>query len=393
MTVWAVRIEQNTSRGALSKSLRFCNDQAVDVLVIAGDVFSEQATASQVAESFRHLRETFRPFFQRGGTILAITGNHDQDGRILPFIELARAGMDIAEPPQCLGDLIVPGRMYLFDNCFFGRLCDSAGMEVQFVLLPYPQHSRMLISSKRGATAEQTNRDISHRITRWLNGLPANSKFNGGLRTVLVGHIHVIGSEFARGRFADRNEVTADVSDLPTGWDYLALGHIHKPQRVGGLSHVRYPGSLDRLDFGEQDDRKGVVLIDIGPGGLNGSPRFIEIEATTLMEVRVASAAITVDQLAGQVPNLAYSLVRVIVEPEAAAANSGNIDRTIRQALPCVTNVSWQMPENEGRRGARTAEIKATTRETVCDYLRKRLPDDYPQREALIKLAEGFLDE
>ena len=65
-----------------------CRREDVDVLIIAGDVFSEQATDAQVASSFRHLRSTFQGFFGRGGNILAITGNHDQDGRVRPFIDL-----------------------------------------------------------------------------------------------------------------------------------------------------------------------------------------------------------------------------------------------------------------------------------------------------------------
>src|SRR5260370_2356299 len=119
------------------------HSQSHRVLTIAGDVFSEQATSAQVADSFRHLRTTFRPFFHRGGTILTVTGNHDQDGRVHPSLEPARARMDIAEPPQRPGERFAPGKMYLLDSLFFGRVADSAGMEAQFVLLRFPSHSRM----------------------------------------------------------------------------------------------------------------------------------------------------------------------------------------------------------------------------------------------------------
>ena len=93
-----------------------CEKDGVDVLMIAGDMFSEQATEAQVASSFRHLRSTFRPFFERGGAILAVTGNHDQDGRVRPFIDLARAGMDLDEPPCRPGDHFALGKMYLLDE-------------------------------------------------------------------------------------------------------------------------------------------------------------------------------------------------------------------------------------------------------------------------------------
>src|SRR5262245_46538867 len=114
-------------RRRVERLAELCQDESVDVLTVAGDMVSEEARADQCADSFRHLRRTFRTFFHRGGTILAVTGNHDQDGRVRPFIELARAGMDITEPPRRPGDHFTPGKLYLLDSVFFGRLRDTAG--------------------------------------------------------------------------------------------------------------------------------------------------------------------------------------------------------------------------------------------------------------------------
>jgi len=188
-------------RRRVERVAELCQHERVDVLAIAGDVFSEQATAAQVADSFRHLRTTFRPFFQRGGTILAVTGNHDQDGRVRPFIELARAGMDIAEPPRRPGDHFASGKMYVLDSPFFGRVRDSAGLEVQFALLPFPSHSRILTGAERAATADQLNRPIAQRVTDWIKGLHTDPRFETRLRTVLVAHMSVTGAQFSRGRF------------------------------------------------------------------------------------------------------------------------------------------------------------------------------------------------
>ena len=46
-------------------------------------------------------------------------------------------------------------------------------------------------------------------------------------------------------RVSEENDVVLDAAALPTGFDYVALGHVHKPQRLRGLTHVRYAGSLD----------------------------------------------------------------------------------------------------------------------------------------------------
>jgi exonuclease SbcD len=380
-------------RRRVERVAELCQQEAVDVLAIAGDVFSEQATAAQVADSFRHLRTTFRPFFQRGGTILAVTGNHDQDGRVRPFIELARAGMDIAEPPRRPGDPFAPGKMYLLDSLFFGRVRDSAGMEVQFVLLPFPSHSRMLIGTERVTTADELNRPIAQRVTDWLKGLRTDPRFDTRLRTVLVAHMSITGADISRSRFTltEQYDVIGDANDLPTGWDYVALGHVHKPQCLGGQTHIRYAGSLDRLDFNEQDEDKGIVLVDIGQRGRNADPRFIAIEPTPLVEVRVRDACPTAEQLRAQVADPETALVRVTVEPVATADSTGSVDRAIREGLPCVTSVSWQAPQLDSTPAARTIEVKATVNETVLDYLRRRLHEDDPQRTALLELAEQFL--
>jgi DNA repair exonuclease SbcCD nuclease subunit len=213
------------------------------------------------------------------------------------------------------------------------------------------------------------------------------------LRTVLVAHMSVTGAEISRGRFTltEQYDVIADANDLPSAWDYVALGHVHKPQCLGGLAHLHYAGSLDRLDFTECDQSKGVVLVDIGQRGRKSEPRFIEIEPTLLVEARVTDASSAAEQLMAQVPDPEAALVRVVVEPAATADNTGAVDRAIRQGLPGVTNISWQAPELDGTPAGRTIEIKETIRDTVLLYLQQRLKEEDSQREALLQLAEQFL--
>src|SRR5262249_48082033 len=112
-------------RDRVEQVAEICDREQVDVLLIAGDLFSDLATAPQIADSFRHLRRTFAGFLARGGVAIAVTGNHDQDGRIRPYLELARAGMDLAEPPKARGDRFSPRKAYLLDTAFIGRIHDA----------------------------------------------------------------------------------------------------------------------------------------------------------------------------------------------------------------------------------------------------------------------------
>ena len=224
--------------------------------------------------------------------------------------------------------------MYLLDEFFFGRLRDPAGMGIQFVFLPFPSPSRVPTGANPVTTPEELHRPIAQRVTDWIKNLRNDPRFDTGLRTVLVAHLSVTDTEYSRGRFAltDRHEILADAADLPQTWDYVVLGHNHKPQCIRGVPHVRYAGSLDRLDFSERDEEKGVVLVDIGMGGRKGEPRFIAIEPTSLVEVRVPDAHVTVEQLQAQVPDPATALVKVIVEPAATAdASARSIEPSVRR--------------------------------------------------------------
>src|SRR5688572_6127385 len=71
-----------------------CERHDVDVLLIAGDLFTDRISREDMTESLTHLRLTFKGFFARGGTILAVTGNHDKNHVIDPV----RAGMGLAAP-------------------------------------------------------------------------------------------------------------------------------------------------------------------------------------------------------------------------------------------------------------------------------------------------------
>src|SRR5690349_12686842 len=59
-----------------------CRETDAELLLVAGDLFSEQANVDQMTDALRHLHDVFAAFFARGGSIVAITGNHDRDGRI-----------------------------------------------------------------------------------------------------------------------------------------------------------------------------------------------------------------------------------------------------------------------------------------------------------------------
>lgn len=92
--------------------------------------------------------------------------------------------------------------------------------------------------------------------------------------SILVAHIGVDGSE--TGKYSHRLEGAFKIGDLyPDVFDYVALGHYHKRQFLGGLDNVFYGGNTIQTSFADEGQDKGVFLIDLEQGG---KPTFIPIE-------------------------------------------------------------------------------------------------------------------
>src|SRR5579872_6947726 len=129
-------------RKAVERVADYCAEQKIDVLLVAGDLFSELAGPDALREAIRHLQETFGPFLRDGGTILTLTGNHDKEN----FCQTLRHAMSLAAPlGDRPGETVEPGRLYLATNPTLLRLPDPAhNSSVQFLLMPYPTPTRYL---------------------------------------------------------------------------------------------------------------------------------------------------------------------------------------------------------------------------------------------------------
>jgi DNA repair protein SbcD/Mre11 len=375
-------------RRRVEQVAEFCEQRKADVLVVAGDLFYEYASLEQMTDSLSHVRRSFDRFLGRGGTIIAITGNHDRDGRI----DAVRVGMELAAPPTELGGAFVPGRMYLVNSPFFGRLRDpSDGFDVQFVLLPYPTKERYLVATDKYVTKEEENRLLQARVAEWLAQLSAQPGYQTGARSVLVAHLHVRGSEMhTLYHMRDSDDLIFDDVSIRASWDYVALGHIHKPQAINGLAHVRYPGPLDRLDFGEKDDPRGVLLVEIGREGRRGDPEWLPLEPTPMVELTLADPDQDLQRWRDEYPQAAAMLAKVAIRHRPEQGGRNEVLRRLKDFLPRIASVAWEGTETASAPAERSFAPRADFRSSVREYLERRLADD-PDKDAVLALADSFL--
>lgn len=383
-------------RRAVERVGAYCAEQAVDVLLVAGDLFSELARPDGLREAIRHVQETFGGFLRDGGTIVTLTGNHDNES----FCQTLCHAMSLAAPASGqLGEQAAPGRLYLAAGPTFLRLADRhTGSDVQFVLMPYPTPARYLdtAESQRYASLEEKNLHLQTAYTATLARIRSHARYDRSLPSVLAAHVHVRGGQVSTlFRISEQEDIVFDVSNLPADFAYVALGHIHRPQCIGGNAHVRYSGSIERMDLGEASDNKSVVLFDLGPEGRRGEPWTLPLDATPVYEVSIRNPREELSQLASFHPDADRALVHLRLTYTAGVDNLEETLRALEKIFPRWYAREWQ---ESGALGP-TLVIGDAGRgkgfeDTVRDYLMTELTNhSEAERQDVLARAERLMRE
>ncbi|MCI0457008.1 MAG: exonuclease subunit SbcD, partial [Gemmataceae bacterium] len=378
---------------AVERVSALCEQLAVELLLVAGDLFSELSRPDSLRESIQHLQRTFDRFLLNGGTILALTGNHDNEN----FCQTLRLVMTLAAPASSRdGDLLPPGRLYLATEPSFFRLQARAGHLVQFILMPYPTPARYLTDAdtQRYASLEEKNQKLKSAFVRKLRAIQEDPRFDRTLPTVLSAHVHVHGATLPNlFRISEQESIVFEDGEIPETVAYVALGHIHRAQAIRGLTHIRYPGSIERLDLGEQRDDKGVLLLAIGPKGLVGEPQTLPVEATPIYAVDINDPATQIPLLADRYPDAERALVNIQFTYTAGTDNLEEILSNLEKVFPRWYARNWTeagalgqplTPDESGRH--------KSFEDRVRDYLGSELvnhPDAL--RQGVLARAEALL--
>lgn len=381
-------------RRAVERVADYCRTESVDVLLVAGDLFSELAGAEALRDTIRHLQATFLEFLQTGGTILTLTGNHDREN----FCLTLRAAMSLAAPRVELpGATVAQGRFYLATEPSLLRVDDrKTGIPVQFLLMPYPTTTRYLVgeAGQRYQGYDERNRALMKAFTETLHELRNGLGFSDDLPAVLSAHIGVRGCDLGRlFRLSEEEDVILDPAAIPTGFAYTALGHIHRAQAVGGNSAVRYSGSIERMDLGEQNDEKSVALFDLGPEGIS-EVRLLPMPSTPIYEINVTDPATELAELRQQYPDAKNHLVRIRATYTAGVSSREETLRELESIFPRWYDRQISESNPLGPSLASEQPKARSFAETVRSYVEQELQnhsDD--ERNEILKLLESLIQE
>jgi exonuclease SbcD len=295
------------------------------------------------------------------------------------------------------GELCAPGRLYLATDPSLVRLADRQDRLVQFALMPYPTPARYLRDApQRYATLAEKNRQLQAAFLRHLKRILDHPQWRSDLPAVLSAHIHLQTAQVpGLFRISDQDSMVFDPADLPAQCAYVALGHIHQPQQIGAWPHVRYSGSIERLDLGEQRDQKSVVVVDLGPGGLQGPPRTLPLPATAIYPVTMHDPTVDLPALREHHPDAARDLVTIDFKYTAGVHDLERILRQLDDLFPRWYDRHWEETSALGPQlTAERAGHGKSFEDTVREYLQRELSNHSEAvRAAVLRRAEALLNE
>jgi len=367
----------------------YLDEYEVDVMVIAGDVFSQGTRMDDLEKAMADINGIFRPFLLKGGTVVAISGNHDNEH----FFAMLRSAFDLVAPINTGQAGPKPaGRLYLAAQPTVLELADRAGQSVQFVLLPYPTARRYLRDDQTHyKSLEEKHKLLHDQLLSRLEDM-RQKYVKKDLHSVLVSHIHVRGSQINTPyHLSESDTVVFDPAEIPASWSYIAYGHIHKPQSLLNASYIRYAGSIERLNSGERSDNKSVVLVDIGPRGRQEDPVCLPLKSTPFYRIEILNPETDMQGLRERYPDAERALVsyRVVYKPGEHNLNS------ITQELEAIFPRCYEMQAIPEGSITLSGDFAATVPSrdisgTVESYINDRLAD-HPDREEVLKLARELL--
>jgi exonuclease SbcD len=369
--------------------------EQVDLVIFAGDAYKDRTPAPTFQ---REWGKRIMRLSQAGIPTILLVGNHD----ISPAFGRAHAIHEFET-------LEVPNIHVISKPAFLGP--DKLGIPVQIIGLPWVSRSGLMASLETGETAPaeifaQIEQRLAELVQSWLE------QADPALPVIMTAHASVQGATFGAERMvmlgSDLVLPGSLVKDLRL--DYVALGHIHKPQNLNGpgpdpkdktlQSHppVIYPGSIERVDFGEAKDDKFFVIAEVQRGKttvkwhkLKGIRSFIEfyVELKSAEDVtaQLKAALPKPEKMADAVVKLTVAYPRdyekLINESELRAYMAGTFEFHLVKRPQIEARI--RLPNNQA--------IASLTPLELLDVYWQAAHTDPAEAGALQILAAQILDE
>lgn len=340
-----------------------------DAVVIAGDIYDKAVPAAEAVEIFDGFMTELKKAVPEA-EIMLISGNHDSGLRLNCFREILdeqKVHM-IGLPPRTENEYIE--KVMLTDE--FGPL--------NFYLLPFVKPSMV----KQIVGVDESGNNLSYDAA--LHRLIEREKVNTAERNVLVSHQFYlpVGGDAEKVDRMDSeirtvgniDAVSADVLEL---FDYAALGHIHKPMKVGSEVY-RYCGTPLACSVSEAGQQKGIIMVEMGS---KNSVKTTILPLKPLREVRIIKGSLE-DVLA----QACEDFVTVILTDKVDLDIMDMQDR-IRMAFPYLLEIRREVLRKADYSDQMMAEKEQDPFKLCCSFLKDLDDEEKAVLQDVIHTVQG----
>jgi len=330
---------------ALDQVVDYALENRVDLVLFCGDAYkSREPTQTQQREFAKRINR----LSTSGIPIFLLIGNHD-----LPNAIGRATSTEIF-------DTLVVKNVYVSNRPQIYRIQTNSGT-VQIVSLPWLRRSALLTKEEtKNLTFDQINQRLQQALT---NVIAAKAQeLDRELPAILAAHVWVSGAQVGSERsMTIGQEHALLLSNVAhPAFDYIALGHIHKHQVLSHNPPVVYPGSLERLDFSEEEDDKGFYVVEIEPDRETGK-RLVSFDFHQVTGRRFLTININIEPRDAEPTSTA---LRAIAEQEDKVK-----DAIVRLSISLPAEIEGQLRDNDIRNAVKEAhyftiakDIKRETR-------------------------------
>lgn len=312
----------------IAEILDIARRDSIDCVLLAGDIFESLAPTG---DAERVVCDALAEFAGAGIAVIVVGGNHDHPRRLGALRKLG-------DPLKIFirADPAHPSN---------GGIVEVVRRKEKAVIgiLPWVQEFKIVDICKMMGPEDTWYEAYSDNVAAMFRILA--SGFTESTINILTAHLFTYGAE-SSGSERDihvRAPYAVKREQFPQSAQYIALGHIHKPQEIAAAGRCFYSGSPLQLDFGECDQQKRVIVVDAKPGLPAGIESINLVAGRRLRQIQT-----TIDKLPALAQQFTGDFLRVVVEsPTRLSGLARQVTDLLPDALDVRQNVPDEKPETQ----------------------------------------------
>lgn len=353
----------------LDEVVQYSITRNADLVIFAGDQYKSRNPSQTHQREFAY---RISKLANNGVKVFLLAGNHDS-----PNIPGPATALDIFTALDVENVHIA--------NTLETHLINTKSGPIQIVALPWIRKGQFMSSideSDESLSNEDLKASIEDKITTAVKHL--SKDLDPAIPSVLAGHVSVDSATTSseKSMMLGKDYVLLKSAIALPEFDYIALGHIHKHQILNDSPKIVYPGSLQRIDFGEEKDVKGFCSVTLDPSqtvqNRETSFQFIPVNARKFVTIRIEvddSEYNPMDKIYRTIDthDIANAIVQLFIETPASKSQDIN--------------------ETEIRSYLTSAHFVATVRKNIITESRNRLGKSLSESISPAEALSAYLDE